>query len=58
MFVTMKKIFCQMANSVPVATGSQESMPLPPFEFAKNTFFGTSWNDKKTDNDAKRNNNI
>ena len=30
----------------------------PLFWVTKNTFFGTSSNDKKTDNDAKRNNNI
>ena len=28
------------------------------FWFTENTFFGTSSNDKKTDNGAKRNNNI
>ena len=28
----------------------------PPFWFTKNTIFGTSRNDKTTDNDGKRNN--
>ena len=31
---------------------------LPPFWFTENTCFGTSCNDKKPDNDAKRNDTV
>ena len=37
-----------------VATGGQGA--CPPFWFTHNTVFGTSCNDKATDNDGKRNN--
>ena len=47
------KKFCHLANSVPLLRG-----PCPPCWFTTNVFFWTSCNDKKTDNDAKRNNNI
>ena len=40
-----------------VASGGLESL-APPFWFTKKKLFGTSCNDKKTDNDAKRNNDI
>ena len=56
-FVTLEEKVLLLGKFSAVATGGQGGT-CPPSWFTKNTVFGASCKGKKTDNDAKRNNNI
>ena len=55
-FVTVEEKVLSLGKFSAVAAGAKGA--LPSFWLTKNTFFGTSCEVKKTNNDAKSNNNI